>query len=138
MVKAARKPHSPNGLVAFSKILPDQANANRGTKRGAALIKKSLKEYGAGRSILLDKNNRMIAGNKTLAQAAAGKSGIKGVRIIETDGSELFGGSGTTTIAAEKMGRLCYSIEIEPKYCDVICQRWEAAVGQKAKKVAGA
>jgi DNA modification methylase len=89
MVKAARKPHSPNGLVAFSKILPDSRNANRGTKRGAALIKKSLKEYGAGRSILLDKNNRMIAGNKTLAQAAAGKTGIKGVRIIETDGSEL-------------------------------------------------
>ena len=74
--------------VAFSELIPDDRNANRGSKRGAALIKKSLKDYGAGRSILLDKNNRVIAGNKTLEQAS-GKTGIKGVRVIETDGTEL-------------------------------------------------
>ena len=50
---------------------------------------------------------------------------------------EPFGGSGTATIAAEKTGRRCSSIEIEPKYCDVIRLRWEGATGQKAKKVAG-
>jgi hypothetical protein len=80
---------SQRGLTRFSDLVPDDRNANRGCKRGAALIKKSLKDYGAGRSILLDKNNRMIAGNKTLGQAANAKSGIKGVRIIETDGTEL-------------------------------------------------
>jgi hypothetical protein len=74
-------------LVPFSEILQDSKNANRGTKRGGEVIRKSLEDYGAGRSVLLDKNNRLIAGNKTLGQAAQG--GIKGVRIIETDGTEL-------------------------------------------------
>jgi hypothetical protein len=56
---------SQRDLTRFSDLVPDDSNANRGSKRGAALIKKSLKDYGAGRSILLDKNNRVIAGNKT-------------------------------------------------------------------------
>jgi len=77
----------PVDLVPFSDIIQDDHNANRGTKRGGEVIRKSLQDYGAGRSVLLDKNNRLIAGNKTLGQAAGG--GIKGVRIIETDGTEL-------------------------------------------------
>jgi DNA modification methylase len=36
-----------------------------------------------------------------------------------------FLGSGTTLIAAEMTGRVCYGIEIDPKYCDVIVQRWQ-------------
>jgi hypothetical protein len=79
----------PPDLVPFSDILQDEKNANRGTKRGGEVIRKSLHDYGAGRSVLLDKNNRLIAGNKTVGQAALGNSGIKGVRIIETDGTEL-------------------------------------------------
>jgi DNA modification methylase len=47
---------------------------------------------------------------------------------------EPFGGSGTTLIAAEQLNRRCYAIEIEPKYCDVIIQRWENLTGGKAKK----
>jgi len=73
----------------FSELIPDARNANKGTKRGGDLVKKSLREYGAGRSILLDKNNRVIAGNKTLEQASTGKSGIKGVRVVESDGTDL-------------------------------------------------
>jgi DNA modification methylase len=45
---------------------------------------------------------------------------------------EMFGGSGSTLIACEQLGRKCYAIEISPKYCDVIIQRWENATGQKA------
>jgi len=41
-------------------------------------------------------------------------------------------GSGTTLIATEQLGRKCYGMEISPKYCDVIIQRWENATGQKA------
>jgi DNA modification methylase len=43
-----------------------------------------------------------------------------------------FLGSGTTLIAAEKTNRKCYGMEISPKYCDVVIQRWENATGQKA------
>ena len=45
---------------------------------------------------------------------------------------EPFLGSGTTLIAAENTNRKCYGMEISPKYCDVIIQRWENATGQKA------
>jgi len=43
-----------------------------------------------------------------------------------------FLGSGTTLIAAQKTGRKCYGLEIDPIYCDVIVKRWEAFTGKKA------
>jgi len=45
---------------------------------------------------------------------------------------EPFCGSGTTLIAAEKSARICYGMEMSPKYCDVIVKRWEEFTGQKA------
>ena len=45
-----------------------------------------------------------------------------------------FVGSGTTIIAAERLGRRCYAMEIEPRYCDVAIKRWEDYTGQKAVK----
>lgn len=46
-----------------------------------------------------------------------------------------FGGSGTTMIAAEQLGRRCYMMEIDPHYCDVILARWEKETGRKAEKL---
>ena len=43
-----------------------------------------------------------------------------------------FGGSGTTLIACEQLGRTCYMMEIDPKYVQVIIDRWEAMTGGKA------
>jgi hypothetical protein len=68
-------------------LLPDEQNANQGTDRGRALLDKSLRDFGAGRSILLDKNGRVIAGNKTREQAA--EVGIQDVIVVQTDGSQL-------------------------------------------------
>jgi site-specific DNA-methyltransferase (adenine-specific) len=45
---------------------------------------------------------------------------------------DLFGGSGSTMIAAEKIGRCARLMELDPKYCDVIVKRWEDFTGQKA------
>ena len=44
-----------------------------------------------------------------------------------------FGGSGTTLIAAEHAGRRARLIELDPKYVDVIVQRWQEQTGQSAK-----
>ena len=74
-------------VVSIADLQSDHRNANRGTPRGRAALERSLSQYGAGRSILLDKDNRIIAGNKT-AQCA-GEIGIDKVRIIETDGKEI-------------------------------------------------
>lgn len=45
---------------------------------------------------------------------------------------DLFGGSGTTLVACEQLGRACYMMELDPKYCDIIIKRWEKLTGQKA------
>ena len=46
---------------------------------------------------------------------------------------DIFGGSGTTLIAAEQTNRTCYMMELDPKYCDVIIKRWENLTGLKAE-----
>lgn len=45
---------------------------------------------------------------------------------------DLFGGSGSTMIGAEQTGRNCYMMELDPKYCDVIIQRWQNYTGKQA------
>ena len=45
---------------------------------------------------------------------------------------DLFGGSGTTIIAAEKMARTSRMMELDPKYCDVIVKRWQDFTGKTA------
>lgn len=49
---------------------------------------------------------------------------------------DLFGGSGSTLIACEELGRSCRMMELDPKYCDVIVKRWETLTGNKAEKIA--
>lgn len=48
---------------------------------------------------------------------------------------DLFGGSGSTLIACEQLGRKCYTMELDPHYVDVIIQRWEKYTGKKAVKL---
>lgn len=50
---------------------------------------------------------------------------------------DLFLGSGSTLIACEKISRICYGMEIDAKYCDVIIKRWEDYTGKKAEKING-
>lgn len=71
----------------IADLLPDNHNANKGTARGKKMLERSLKKNGAGRSVLIDKNNVTLAGNKTLE--AAKKKGIKKVLVVETDGDTL-------------------------------------------------
>ena len=74
-------------VVDIRDIIPDSHNFNAGTEKGREMIEKSFRELGAGRSILLDKNNRIIAGNKS--QQAAIATGITKVRIVDTEGDEI-------------------------------------------------
>ena len=50
---------------------------------------------------------------------------------------DAFGGSGTTLIAAEQLGRRAYLMELDPKYVDVIIDRWEKLTGEKAVRIDG-
>lgn len=71
----------------INQLIPDDINANKGTEYGEHLIDKSFRELGAGRSVLLDKNNRLIAGNKSALKCA--EIGLDDVIIVETDGTKL-------------------------------------------------
>lgn len=90
-------------VVNIEELVQDDHNFNKGTKKGQALMEKSFTELGAGRSILIDKDGRIIAGNKS--QRAAMAAGIKKVRVIESDGTELIAVKRTDVALDSKEGR---------------------------------
>lgn len=89
--------------IDIQTLVQDDHNFNKGTDAGRQLMEKSFKELGAGRSILVDKDGRIIAGNKS--QQAAIAAGIKKVRIIETTGDELVAVKRTDLSLDSKEGR---------------------------------
>ena len=74
-------------MSKISDLTPDRQNANKGTQRGLKVLDDSLREYGAGRSILIDKNGVIVAGNKTAERAA--DIGMDDLIVVETDGTKL-------------------------------------------------
>lgn len=71
----------------IESIVPDNKNFNKGTEYGDRLIDESLRKFGLARSIVIDKNNRIIAGNKTAEKAA--DIGFTDVLVVEVDGNQL-------------------------------------------------
>ena len=71
----------------IEELVYDDHNFNQHTAEGMELLEKSIRENKFGRSILIDKDNRIIAGNGIVE--AATKTGTKKIRVIETDGDEL-------------------------------------------------
>ena len=74
-------------MTKISDLKFDDKNFNDHTEFGMSLLEKSLHDYGAGRSILIDKDNNIIAGNGIIEAAA--QAGIEKVRIVETVGDEI-------------------------------------------------
>lgn len=65
-----------------------------------------------------------------LVSRALHNSGRRGEVVLDP-----FLGSGTTLVAAEQLDRVCYGLELDPRYCDVIVKRWEQLTGKKAELV---
>ena len=74
-------------MTSIKDLKSDHKNARRRTDRSAELIKESLQRYGAARSIVIDEDNRILAGNGTIEGAK--EAGIDRIRVIETDGDEV-------------------------------------------------
>lgn len=81
MAKAAK------AITKITDLIPDEQNANKGTERGGALLESSLRKLGAGRSVLADRNGRIIAGNKTVERAV--DVGLDDVIVVQSDGTKL-------------------------------------------------
>jgi len=89
-------------VTSINDLKQDHKNARKRTNQSAELIQESLKRYGAARSIVIDEDNRILAGNGTIEGAKA--AGIKNVRIIETDGDEIIAVKRTGLTEHEKVG----------------------------------
>ena len=82
-MKSSKSRHRVLDLVDLTS---DPNNANRGTDRGREALARSLRDYGPGRSVLIDRHGTIIAGNKTVQQA---KQLNIPLRVVETDGEYL-------------------------------------------------
>jgi len=71
----------------LTDLHPDTSNTNVGSVRGTAMLERSLQDYGAGRSIVIDKNGKVIAGNKTLESAVG--IGLESALVVHTTGDKL-------------------------------------------------
>jgi hypothetical protein len=83
----AAKP-KPKPITSLADLTPDPQNANTGTERGGGMLERSLRETGAGRSVLVDKHGRIIAGNK----AVGGWGAIaepEQIEVVRTTGQKL-------------------------------------------------
>lgn len=74
-------------MANISDLKFDDKNFNAHTEYGMSLLEKSLQQFGAGRSILIDKNNNIIAGNGVVE--AAGNIGLEDMQIVETKGDKI-------------------------------------------------
>lgn len=81
----------------------DDKNFNKHTEFGMGLLEKSLRENGAGRSILIDKDNNIIAGNGIIE--AAGSVGLENIKVVETTGDEIVAVKRTDISLNSKKGR---------------------------------
>ena len=89
-------------MTSINNLKSDHKNARKRTDRSATLIAESLKRYGAARSIVIDEDGRILAGNGTVEGAK--KAGIDKVRIIEAEGDELIAVRRAGLTEDEKVG----------------------------------
>ena len=74
-------------VVSIADLIQDDHNFNKGNEQGAQLLERSFRECGAGRSVLIDKDNRLVGGNK--AQKGFKAAGKKKVIIVDSDADTL-------------------------------------------------
>lgn len=119
-------------------VFEDRININKLSKdEMKALLKELLADKQSTTVIHEDKPSKSVEHPtmkplKLLARQIK-NSTRRGEKVLDT-----FGGSGSTLLTCEQLGRVCYMAELDPKYCDVIIQRWENATGNKAVRINGA
>jgi DNA modification methylase len=130
--------------IKATELIADDKNFNKGSDTGAEMIRKSFQKFGAGRSILIDKNNRVIAGNKSVEY-----SGIDDVLIVESDGSKLIAVKRTDIDLDSPEGRemaladnasakanIVFDAElVEAELGEAVCEEWGVEVATKMEAV---
>lgn len=78
----------PKSVSRISDLTPDRNNANKGTERGQYMIETSLRKVGPGKGPAIDRNGKIIAGNKTI-EAWASMANDDDIIIVQSDGTKL-------------------------------------------------
>lgn len=107
----------------IADLVPDDLNMNKGCEFGQRLVENSIRQFGAGRSILLDKNNRIIAGNKFTENAA--DVGLENVIIVETTGDEIVAVKRTDVDLDSTFGREMAAADNATAKADIV---WDVEV----------
>ena len=81
------KKGADNGVLRLGDLTPDPKNVRRYTPRNVGMITEALHEVGAARSIVIDEDGVVLAGNATIEAAAA--AGIEKVQVVEADGQTI-------------------------------------------------
>lgn len=151
--------------IDINELKPYDKNAKKHPQKQVDLLAKSIERFGFTTPLLINENNEVIAGhgrllalkqlNRTKANVVRleglSKSEVKALRLADNKIAEMGEWDmdlaigelkeldnellNLTGFAAEKTGRICYGMELDPKYVDVIIKRWEDYTGQKAIKV---
>ncbi len=114
--------------IDINLLKPNPINPRTITKESLEKLKKSitdLPEMLELRPIVVGANNVVLGGNQRL----------KALKSLGYKEYEPFLGTGSTLIACENTNRVCYGMELDPIYIDVIIKRWEDYTGKKAKKI---
>ena len=116
-------------------VLEDKPNLNKMSKAELRALIKELMEQGPPATVInMDKPLRN-ADHPTMKPVKLMAYLIRNSSRPGEIVLDVFGGSGSTLIAAEQTGRTCYTCELDERYCDVIITRWEAYTGKKAVKL---
>lgn len=139
-------------MRALDSIKPYEKNAKKHDQTQIDNVAESIKQYGFVQPIVVDRDGIIVIGH--CRALGAKKLGLKDVpcvcvddltpeqvnalRLVDNKSNEsdwdfdLLAGSGTTIMAAEQNGRRAFCMEYDPKYADVIVDRWEKFTGKKA------
>lgn len=113
----------------IKELIPDSKNFNKHSEYGMSLLEKSVGKFGMGRSILLDKNNRIIAGNGITE--TAGQLGFEDVEIVESDGSKIIAVKRTDIDLDTPEGR---ELALADNATNAANLKWDAAAIKKAEQ----
>jgi hypothetical protein len=138
-VKAAAGPKLELRDMPLSALKPAPYNPRTITPKAAKGLRASLKRFGLVQPIVWNRRSKHVVGGHQRLDALRelGKIEIMARPIRNHEAPEVYDpflGSGATLVAAEQLDRACFGLEIEPRYCDVIVERWQNLTGQKATR----
>lgn len=116
-------------------VIEDAPNVNKMTKSELREMVKELLKRGDPVTVISEDKPARNAEHPTMKPVKLVAYLIRNSSRPGENVIDVFGGSGSTLIAAEQTGRTCYTAELDPRYCDVIVKRWETLTGQKAVKL---